>query len=120
MNRAFRILKICCKIDYRLIFVKRNYRFGWLFSENRQDQDACGLMLLMGNGVKPYTDTTYKSSRAWTLPTKVDSSTALAVKHDYRLVLAEILEKKCLIPQASVLNLFINQISAANYLSLVA
>lgn len=98
--------------------------FGRTIKENQDrgcDHGRGGMMILMGAGVKNYNDTTYKGVREWTLPSgTLDSSSALDVKHDYRLVLAEILEKRCLIPRATVLSLFLNQIDAANYLSVVA
>ncbi len=76
-------------------------------------------MILMGGRIRPYSDPMYTGTRAWTIPTTVDVSTPLSVTHDYRLILAEIMQKNCGMTQAQLNSVFLNQINFTNYLGVV-
>jgi uncharacterized protein (DUF1501 family) len=98
--------------------------FGRTVRENGNggtDHGRGGLMILMGGRVRPHSDAAYKGARAWTLPASPDGSTPLAVQHDYRLVLAEILESHLGMSRAAVASLFLDQVSlgAATYLDVL-
>lgn len=73
--------------------------FGRTIKQNGalgSDHGRGGLMMLMGGRVRPITSTLYTGPRAWTLPTGVlNSSSALDVQIDLRIVLHEILQKGC-------------------------
>jgi uncharacterized protein (DUF1501 family) len=97
--------------------------FGRTIKENGDhgtDHGRGGIAILMGAGVKSFTDKSVNSVRAWSLPDKADSSTALDVKHDYRLILAEILQKRCGMSQSAVVDLFLGKIKTGDFLNLVA
>ncbi len=96
--------------------------FGRTVKENGSrgtDHGRGGSMILMGGRIRPFSDPLYKGLRAWTIPATVDVSTALSVSHDYRFVLAEILEKNCGMTQTQLAGVFLNQVSFTNYLGVV-
>jgi uncharacterized protein (DUF1501 family) len=97
--------------------------FGRTIKENGDhgtDHGRGGVAILMGAGVKSFTDRTVTSVRSWSLPATADASTALDVKHDYRLILAEILQKRCGMSQTDVVDLFLGKIKIGDFLSVVS
>lgn len=97
--------------------------FGRTVKENGNggtDHGRGGLMLVMGGAVRPFGDTAYRGQTSWQLPTSVDSSTPLSLVHDYRLVLAEILERHLAVPAATVRTAFANQLGVSpSYLNVL-
>ncbi len=100
--------------------------FGRTVKENGStgtDHGRGGVVLMMGGNIRPHSDPLYRGPRTLTLPTgTVDSSTALPVLYDHRLVLAEVLEKHMAIPRANVVGasgLFYGQVAPANYLNVL-
>jgi uncharacterized protein (DUF1501 family) len=96
--------------------------FGRTVRENGSrgtDHGRGGLMILMGGRIRPFSDPLYTGTRSWNVPTTVDASTALSVNHDYRTVLAEVLQKNCAMTQTQLANVFLNQISFSNYLGVI-
>ncbi len=96
--------------------------FGRTVRENGSsgtDHGRGGVMMLMGGRIRPFNDPKYLGRRSWGIPLSVDVSTALDVSHDYRLVLAEILQKNCGMSTAQLDSAFLKQISASNYLGVI-
>ena len=98
--------------------------FGRTVKENGSagtDHGRGGLMLLLGGAIRPHSDTGYRGLRSYTIPASADSSTALAVVHDYRLVMAELLERHLGLARSAVLDLFrpANVINPADYLNVL-
>ncbi len=96
--------------------------FGRCVKENTSggtDHGRGGLMMLFGGAVRGHSDAAYVGPRSFTIPTTADSSTALSVVHDYRTVVAEVLERHMGMARATVLGLFPQTISAANYLNVI-
>lgn len=89
--------------------------FGRTVGENHAagtDHGRGGVMLVMGGKVRGFADANYLGRRAWTLPSTIDVSTPLAVVHDYRTVLAEILEKQFAMTPPAARGVFFNQATA--------
>jgi uncharacterized protein (DUF1501 family) len=83
--------------------------FGRTVKENGSrgtDHGRGGLMILMGGSVRPHSDPAYLGARAYSLPTTADSSTALTVLHDYRVVMAEIIHRHLGVGQTQACSLF--------------
>jgi len=78
-------------------------------------------MLLLGGAIRPHADTGYRGLRSYAIPATADSSTALAVVHDYRLVMAELLERHLGLARSAVLDLFqpAGVIDPADYLNVL-
>lgn len=96
--------------------------FGRTIKQNGSsgtDHGRGGLMILMGGRIRPFSDTTYVGTRVWSIPTTVDVSTPLAITHDYRLILAEIMQKNCGMTQTQLNSVFLNQINLSNYLGVI-
>jgi uncharacterized protein (DUF1501 family) len=98
--------------------------FGRTVKENGDhgtDHGRGGLMLLLGGAIRRHSDSSYLGLRSFTIPASADSSTALAVTHDYRVVMAEIIEKHLGLTRSSALALFRPEgtVSAANYLNVL-
>ena len=98
--------------------------FGRTVRENGNhgtDHGRAGAMLLLGGAMRGHTDPAYRGLRSISLPATVDGSTALDVVHDYRLVMAEILERHLGLPQATVIGLFrpAASVRAVEYLNVV-
>ena len=98
--------------------------FGRTVKENGDrgtDHGRGGLMLLLGGAIRRHSDAAYLGLRALTIPASADSSTALAVTHDYRVVMAELLERHLGLTRSSALALFRPEgtVSAANYLNVL-
>lgn len=98
--------------------------FGRTVKENGNggtDHGRGGLMLVLGGPVRPFGDPAYLGRMSWQLPASVDDSTPLALVHDYRLVLAEVLERHLAVPAATVRTAFSNQLGASPaYLNVLA
>lgn len=96
--------------------------FGRTVKENGSlgsDHGEGGLMMLMGGKIKPFASEPL-AKRSWTLPGSATSSTALDVRHDYRMVLAEVLSRHMLLTSTEIGRVFTGgqfQV-AANYLGL--
>ncbi|MBL8954111.1 MAG: DUF1501 domain-containing protein [Myxococcaceae bacterium] len=87
--------------------------FGRTVRENQNqgtDHGRGGLMMLLGGPVRPFTDAGYLGARTWSLPASPTASSALSVVHDYRLVLAELLERHLGLPRAAVSSVFQGQV----------
>ncbi len=98
--------------------------FGRTVRENQgkgTDHGRGGVMLLMGGPVRAHADTAYLGRRTLSIPEAPTASTALEVVHDYRLVMAEILERHMGLPQATVLSLFkpVDSVSPESYLNVL-
>lgn len=92
--------------------VKENGAFG-------TDHGRGGMMMLMGGRVRPHADPAYVGTRQWSLPIAPDATSALAVTHDYRIVLAEIMERHLGMPRAQVASIFLNQVTLGSYLNVL-
>jgi uncharacterized protein (DUF1501 family) len=98
--------------------------FGRTIRENANqssDHGRAGTMLLLGGAMRAHSDTAYRGLRSLALPTTFDGSTALDVVHDYRVVMAEILERHLGLGQAAALALFqpAASVRASDYLNVV-
>ena len=98
--------------------------FGRIIRENGNqgsDHGRGGVMLLLGGAMRAHADTAYRGLRSFSLPTSFDESTPLDVVHDYRVVMAEILERHLGLPQATALGLFrpAASVRASDYLNVV-
>lgn len=96
--------------------------FGRTIKQNGSsgtDHGRGGLMILMGGRIRPFNDPVYTGTRTWTIPATADVSTALSVTHDYRLILAEIMQKNCGMTQAQLNSVFLNQITLSSYLGVI-
>jgi uncharacterized protein (DUF1501 family) len=88
--------------------------FGRTVRENGNagtDHGRGGVMVVMGGTVRPFTDPGYTGTRAWTLPSNPDGSAALSVLHDYRIVLAEIMERHLGMTAQKVGQMFLSQLN---------
>lgn len=98
--------------------------FGRTVKENAgagTDHGRGGLMMVMGGPVRAFGSAGYRGLTQWQLPSSVDSSTALPLVHDYRLVMAEVLEQHLLLPAATVQAAFSGQLGASPaYLDVLA
>jgi uncharacterized protein (DUF1501 family) len=98
--------------------------FGRTVKENSNigtDHGRGGLMIVMGGRVRAFGSPGYLGVPQWQLPSTVDSSTALALLHDYRVVMAELLERHLLLPAATVQAAFWGQLGAnPSYLNVLA
>jgi uncharacterized protein (DUF1501 family) len=95
--------------------------FGRTVGQNQgagTDHGRGGVMLVMGGKIRGFADPGYLGRRAWTLPSTIDVSTPLSVVHDYRTVLAEILEKQFAMTTVAARGVFLNQ-ATASYLGVV-
>jgi uncharacterized protein (DUF1501 family) len=95
--------------------------FGRTVGQNQgagTDHGRGGVMLVMGGKIRGFADAGYLGRRAWTLPSTIDVSTPLPVVHDYRTVLAEILERQFAMTTAAARAVFLNQ-ATAPYLGVV-
>jgi uncharacterized protein (DUF1501 family) len=98
--------------------------FGRTVRENGNhgtDHGRGGAMLLLGGAVRGHSDPAYRGLRSISLPASFDASTALDVVHDYRVVMAEILERHLGLAQATALALFrpAASVRASDYLNVV-
>lgn len=98
--------------------------FGRTVRENANqgsDHGRGGVMLLLGGAVRCHADAAYSGPRAYTLPQSVDESSALDVRCDYRVVMAELLQRHLGLSQATSLGLFrpVSSVSANGYLNVV-
>jgi uncharacterized protein (DUF1501 family) len=98
--------------------------FGRTVRENGSqgtDHGRGGAMLLLGGAMRSHSDLAYRGLRSISLPAAFDGSTALDVVHDYRVVMAEILERHLGLAQATVVGLFrpAASVRASDYLNVV-
>ncbi|HEX6240688.1 MAG TPA: DUF1501 domain-containing protein [Polyangiales bacterium] len=98
--------------------------FGRTVRENANqgsDHGRGGVMLLLGGALRAHSDAAYRGLRSLSLPTTFDESTALDVVHDYRVVMAEILERHLGMTQTAALSLFrpAASVRASDYLNVV-
>jgi uncharacterized protein (DUF1501 family) len=98
--------------------------FGRTVRENGNlgtDHGRGGAMLLLGGAIRGHSDPAYRGLRSISLPAAFDGSTALDVVHDYRVVMAELLERHLGLAQATVLGLFrpAASVRASDYLNVV-
>jgi uncharacterized protein (DUF1501 family) len=98
--------------------------FGRTVRENGSqgtDHGRGGAMVLLGGPMRGHSDPLYRGLRSISLPTAVDGSTALDVVHDYRVVMAELLERHLGLAQATVLGLFrpAASVRASDYLNVL-
>jgi uncharacterized protein (DUF1501 family) len=98
--------------------------FGRTVKENGAagtDHGRGGLMMLLGGRIRAHADTAYRGLRSYIIPATADSSTALDVVHDYRVVMAELLENHLGLARSTVLGLFrpAGAVDAADYLSVL-
>jgi hypothetical protein len=94
--------------------------FGRTIKENGargSDHGWGGAILLMGGRIRSHADVNFKGLRSWQLPRHTNSSTAIDVKHDYRVILAEVLQKNCGFSQNKIASIFLNQVSTKDYIS---
>lgn len=98
--------------------------FGRTVKENASagtDHGRGGLMMLMGGPVRAFGSAGYLGRPRWSLPSPIDGSTALELVHDYRVVMAEILEHHLLLPAATVNAAFWGQLGGSgSYLNVLA
>lgn len=91
--------------------------FGRTVRENQNqgtDHGRGGLMMLLGGPVRPFTDAGYLGARTWNLPAAPSASEAVTVVHDYRLVLAELLERHLGLSRTAVSSVFQGQLPLAS------
>lgn len=98
--------------------------FGRTVKENGNggtDHGRGGLMMLLGGPIRPHADTGYRGLRSYQIPQTVDSSTALPLVHDYRVVMAELLEAHLGIARSTVLAMFnpAGSVNPAAYLNVL-
>jgi len=98
--------------------------FGRTIRENGSqgsDHGRGGAMLLLGGALRAHADPAYLGLRSLSLPATFDASSALDVVHDYRVVMAEILERHLGLPQTTALGLFqpAASVRASDYLNVV-
>jgi uncharacterized protein (DUF1501 family) len=97
--------------------------FGRTVRENSAggtDHGAGGAVLLLGGKVRPFADPAFLGRRAWTLPASPGPSSALAVHHDTRLVLCEVLERHMGMSSTAARQVFRGQLGSTPYLGVVA
>ncbi len=98
--------------------------FGRTVRENANkgtDHGRGGIMFLMGGTIRPHADSAYLGLRSYSIPTAPTASTALDVVHDYRVVMAELIERHLGVARGTTLGLFkpTGTVSAADYLNVV-
>lgn len=96
--------------------------FGRTIAQNSArgtDHGRAGAMLVMGGKVRSFADTAYLGPRRWTLPSTIEGSTPLAVTHDYRVVLTEILQRHLGQTRAAADAVFLNQAAGSAYLNVI-
>lgn len=78
-------------------------------------------MMVMGGPVRAFGSAGYLGRSQWQLPASVDASTPLDLVHDYRVVMAEILERHLMLPAATVQAAFWGQLGPNSaYLNVLA